>query len=168
MKRSAQLQKGVPHPSCGRNGSALITMVALFRTYHGSLVWGKPGYEHILVFGGLETTGVPMTELGVITLNGEIPSKLGLYLGVSLGPLAFIILICSGWRLGKRHQRRKIARRWQTAYLMVRAHLETKRLQTEAPDDEDEAVRPASQANWVAPKTASRLVARQRVNARRA
>ena len=73
MKRSAQLQKGVPHPSCGRNGSALITMVALFRTYHGSLVWGKPGYEHILVFGGLETTGVPMTELGVITLNGEIP-----------------------------------------------------------------------------------------------
>ena len=28
-------------------------------TYHGSLVWGNPGYEHIVIVGGLDPDGRP-------------------------------------------------------------------------------------------------------------
>ena len=90
-----------------------------------------------------------------------------LYLGLVLGPVGFLVLICSGWRFGKRHQRRKIARRWQTAYLMVRAHLETRKLKAEIPSDEDADIRPASRARWAGAKSASQLAFRHRTNVRR-
>jgi hypothetical protein len=90
-----------------------------------------------------------MSYFGVITLNGQIASKLKFYIALVAGSILGLALICSVWRCGKRHQRRLIARRWQSAYLMVRAHLETKKQVAEAlaaVDDDalDDGVRPAA------------------------
>eukprot|EP01047_Picozoa_sp_COSAG01_P069456 COSAG01_NODE_10280_length_2201_cov_24.738344_2_plen_138_part_00 len=127
-------------------------------------MWGEPGFEHVVVFGGSKSTGEPMDYLGVITLNGEVPSKVLLYVAVAASIVAALVLLCTLWRLGKRYQRRKLIRRWQTAYLMVRAHLDTKKRQAEeAAELSDDDVRPASNAvQFGAVSSAKRVSTRRR------
>ncbi len=46
--------------------------------------------------------------------------------------ILFVGLVAFTWKCAKRHSKRKIRRRWQNAYLMVNAHLATKKLRAEA------------------------------------
>jgi hypothetical protein len=39
---------------------------APMRSYHGSLVWGNPGYEHILIIGGTDPDGRPTCALATL------------------------------------------------------------------------------------------------------
>ena len=117
---------------------ALGTEPAPQRAYHGTLVWGNPGYEHIVVVGGSDDSGKPIASIGVLTLNGEVPSKTALYVGIVSAAIGALIFCCCSWRVGKRHRLKRIRRRWQNAYLMVVAHLETKRQREEEREQREE------------------------------
>ena len=142
------------------------------RAYHGSLVVGNPGFEHIIVFGGTKPTGAVMDHLGVITLNGEPPSQLVYYVAVACASVFGPLLLVIAWRLVKRLQRRRIIRRWQTAYLMIRAHLETKkRLAEEIANrsDDGDDVRASSAVQYIGTvSSAKKIAARHRKNRVRA
>ena len=93
---------------------------------------GNPGYEHIVVIGGSNEEGKPMETIGVLTLNGEVPSFLWLYIGAVAGGIMCVALIVTSWKCAKGYRLRRIRRRWQNAYLtLINAHLATKKLRAE-------------------------------------
>lgn len=51
---------------------------------------------------------------------------------MAVSGILFVGLVVFAWKCAKRHHLRKIKRRWQNAYLMVNAHLATKKLRAEA------------------------------------
>lgn len=101
------------------------------RAYHGTLVWGNPGYEHIVVIGGSSEEGKPMDTIGVLTLNGTVPSFLWMYIGAVAGGIMSVVLVVGSWKCAKGYRLRRIRSRWQNAYLMINAHLATKKLRAE-------------------------------------
>jgi N-acetylneuraminic acid mutarotase len=92
-------------------------------------VWGLGGTEHIILFSGIDSgTGRPLAKLRVISLSADVPWTGGLIVGLICGTVGVLLLVCFGWRSKSFMRRRRLVRRWQTAYLKIRAHLETKKL----------------------------------------
>jgi membrane-anchored protein YejM (alkaline phosphatase superfamily) len=65
-------------------------------------------------------------------LTGDIDEFLTHDVRMAVPGILFVGLVVSTWKCAKRHRLRKIRRRWQNAYLMVNAHLATKKLRAEA------------------------------------